>query len=73
MITPKDAVTLGKAIILGMNTEIDNQFNAAPQRDALRGAALRILDNLWYDCCPSRTREQFGYQREAFMTAIDWK
>lgn len=70
MITKKDAIAIGKAIVAGCLAEQDNQYNEPNIVYALNGAALRGLENLWYDVFTNKLKEQFGYQLESYKAHI---
>lgn len=70
MITKKDAIAIGKAIVAGCKQEQDNNFNEQNISFALNGAALRGLQNLWYTVFSGKVKEQFGYDFEAYRKQI---
>lgn len=70
MITEKDAIAIGKAIVAGCKQEQDNNFNEQNISYALTGAALRGLENLWYDVFTNKVKEKFGYCLEHYKARI---
>lgn len=72
MITKKDAINIGKAIVKALNMELDT-VEPIPnvQRWALRGSASRALNNLYYDVLPVKTRQQFAGTND-FLKQINW-
>lgn len=69
MITEKDAIKIGKALICGCDKEIDNNFNELGARYAINGALHKALDNLWHDVFSCTLRSKFDYNREIFIKA----
>lgn len=75
MITRIDAINIGAAIIKGRNLEASRykgEGTIAEFRSAIRGTAIRALDNLWYDVLPIKVRESFGRSKDSFYTAVGW-
>lgn len=61
MLTKKDAIAVGKTITSGAIAEKNNCFNRKDEVYAINGAAHRMLQNLWYDVLPERTKEPFDW------------
>jgi hypothetical protein len=70
MITKKDAIAIGKEIVAGCKKEQDNNYNEQNISFALNGAALRGLENLWYNVFTNKLKEQFGYQFESYKAHV---
>lgn len=72
MLTKKDAVAVGKAVVAGAIAEKDNCFNRKDEVYAINGAVHRMLQNLWYDALPARTKESFDLDCQKFIDEV-WK
>lgn len=72
MLTKKDAIAVGKVIVAGANAEKDNCFNRKDEVYTINGAVHRMLQNLWYDALPERTKESFGWDCQKFIDEV-WK
>lgn len=75
MITKKEAIALGKAIVAARDREVlfnEVSFNAsdAKVRYHANGVCGYALDNLWYDVLPNKVKEQFGWSVEAFKDLV---
>lgn len=72
MITKKDAINIGKAIVKALNMELDTDTPLPDvQRWALRGSASRALNNLYYDVLPVKVRYQFA-GTDDFFEQVNW-
>ena len=72
MLTKKDAIAVGKAMIAGAAAEKENCFNRQDEVYAIQGATHRMLNNLWYDVFPSKVKEAFGFDVQNFVDEV-WK
>ncbi len=72
MLTKKDAIAVGKAVVAGATAEKDNCFDGRDEVYAINGATHRILQNLWYDVLPERTKEVFDWNCQKFIDEV-WK
>lgn len=69
MITKKEAVLVGKQVILGLEREAAN-MDSTVLTPSQRGIAMYILDNLWYDVFTIKLKEQFGYDKQQYYRAV---
>ena len=64
MITKDDAIKIAKAIAVAARHDISEYTSPfgiqAAQVPAIRGAAFRAIDEIWYEVLPMSTREKFG-------------
>lgn len=72
MITAKEALAIGKTIVAGMNREAARHDAGSSEWVAARGAALNIIEDLWYDVLPLKVRETIG-SRDYFLVACGWE
>ena len=72
MLTKKDAIAVGKAMIAGAIAEKENCFNRQDEVYAIQGATIRMLNNLWHDVFPSKVKEAFGFDVMNFFNEV-WK
>lgn len=73
MITKKEAVTVGTAVVDGSKREerlLSGSFDRFA-RVAARGAALNAIGNIWYDVLPLSVREKIGTHRD-YLVACGW-
>jgi hypothetical protein len=70
MLTKENMIAVAKAIVLGADAEIILRSLDGKEKFAVRGAALRALDNLWYDVCDTKQRGFFGHNREEFINQV---
>lgn len=70
MITKKDAIALGKAIVAARDREVLFNESDDKVRYHANGVCSYALDNLWYDILPSKVKEQFGWSLEAFKDLV---
>lgn len=81
MITRKDAIALGVAIVSGMQKEEAFVENSKWQdlgvktqaRCSARGSIINALDNLWYEVFPDKVKESFMMRRDDYYKAVGWK
>mgnify|MGYP005608995711 CR=1 FL=1 len=87
MLTKKDAVAVGTAIVNGLKRELERHqpgLLPATQTPAPRtkeqeqgaftacGVALYALDNLWYDVLPEKVKVSFGWKVDNYYEACGW-
>ena len=70
MITKKDAIAVGKAVVAAANREKETHYNQQEPRWIINGVLFYTLDNLWYDVFSSKLKEQFGYDRNKFFDEV---
>ena len=70
MITKKDAIAVGKAVVAAANREKENHYNQQEPRWIINGVQFYALDNLWYDVFSNKLKEQFGYDRNKFIDEV---
>jgi hypothetical protein len=70
MITKKDAIAVGKAIVAAATREKENYNNEKEPRWVANGVQFYALDNLWYDVFSNKLKEQFGYDRNKFIDEV---
>jgi hypothetical protein len=70
MITKKDAIAVGKAVVAAANREKENNNNEKEARWIINGVQFYALDNLWYDVFHNKLREQFGFDRDKFIDEV---
>ena len=76
MLTRKDAIAVGKAIVAGLKTEEarpELQGADNHRRYAARGATIHALDNIWYDVLTNQVKDAFDYNKELFYAACEWE
>ena len=71
MITKSNAIEIGQAVVAAFNKEMESTRNT--DTPTARGVTYTALGNIWYDVISVNTREKFGYNFEAFLSACDWK
>lgn len=70
MITKKDAIMVGKAIVAAATREKENYNNEKEPCWIINGVQFYALDNLWYDVFSNKLKEQFGYDRNKFIDEV---
>ena len=70
MITKKDAIAVGKAVVAAANREKENNNNEKDALWIINGVQFYALDNLWYDVFSNKLKEQFGYDRNKFIDEV---
>ena len=70
MITKKDAIAVGKAVVAAANREKENHHNQQESCCIINGVQFYALDNLWYDVFSDKLKEQFGYDRNKFIDEV---
>jgi len=76
MITKKDAIAIGSAIVAGLKREEADPRMSGTDNKAryhARGAVIHAMDNLWYDVIPQATRASFNYSKDEFFAACKWE
>ena len=71
MITKKEAILVGKQVILGLEREAAN-IDSTVLTPSQRGIAMYILDNLWYDAFTIKLKEQFGNDKQQYYRAVSF-
>lgn len=69
MITKKEAVLIGKQVILGLEREAAN-IASTVLTPSQQGIAMYILDNLWYDAFTFKLKEQLGHDKQQYYRAV---
>ena len=59
MLTKKDVIAIGLAISKGAALEVELRALNYDEKFAVRGAALRALNEFWYEIVPLKVRESF--------------
>lgn len=76
MITRKDAIAIGQAIIFARNKEIRISRQLDGDLDLRRvganGTAYDAIQNIWHDVFPNRVKESFNYDVNTFHTTIGY-
>jgi hypothetical protein len=67
MITKKDAIEIGKAIVRANLLETQRDSVRPQARWSVNGATCNALLNLWYDVFPEKTKAQFDYSSSKFI------
>ena len=62
MLTKKDVIAIGLAISKGAALEVELRTLNNAEKFAVRGAALRSLDEFWYGIVPLKVRDSFCMQ-----------
>lgn len=70
MITKKEAIMVGKAIVAAATREKENYNNEKEPCWIINGVQFYALDNLWYDVFSNKLKEQFGYDRNKFIDEV---
>lgn len=70
MITKKDAITLGKAIVQACHREVLFNSGNNTARYHANGVCGYALDNLWYDVLSDKVKAQFNYDNAAFKNLV---
>ena len=70
MITKKDAIALGKAIVQARDREVLFNDGDDKVRYHANGVCGYALDNLWYDVLPNKVKAQFNYDSAAFKDLV---
>ena len=72
MLTKKDAIAVGKAMTTGAVQEVYNCFSRTDETYAIKGATHRMLQNLWHDVLPKKTKEAFDWDCQKFIDEV-WR
>ena len=67
MITKKQAIEIGRAMVLGAMAERANNYEQQDLCFEINGSLHRMLNNLWYDVFTNKLKEQFGFSNEKFI------
>jgi len=70
MITKKDAIAVGKAIVAAATREKENYNNEKEPCWVVNGVQFYALDNLWYDVFSNKLRKQFEYDWNKFIDEV---
>lgn len=70
MLTKENMLACAKAIVQGADAEIVMRSLNDREKFAVKGAALRALDNFWYDVCEPKQRGYFGHKRDEFINQV---
>ncbi len=73
MITSKEALQIGKAILQAKAREQDNFYQAQLAIEATNALAWTALQNLWYDVFSEKVKQKFNYSFEVFYTELKFE
>lgn len=70
MITKKEAIVIGTAIVQACQREVLHNEGNATVRYHVNGVCGYALDNLWYDVLSNKVKAQFDYDNAAFKNLV---
>lgn len=70
MITSKEALQIGKAIVLAKKREQCNFYNTQLAVEATNVMAWSALQNLWYDVFSDKVKQKFDYSFDKFYNQV---
>lgn len=70
MITRLQAVQIGVAVVDARNSTV--KLSTPMEARMINGTASMTIDNIWYEVLPNKTKAEYDYDKQLYLTAIGW-